>query len=460
MNTWRGMTAEVFYAQRDLRTAEEISEDARLRATVKISVGEAEAESFAGQLTFLQLANLTARWCRSICFVGPTVRVHPLLAEAFPGVDLISAGIKCADRADPFGSFRDGVSSITATVHVGSGSDKCLSVFGAGWIARCGNFDDSETSGSLDDLNPCGPCFAACLGANHLLRRVLGHSDLVESAKVSLWNLEVGNEALDGPQLELRSIGRMAVFGVGAIGSGMLSLLPYAKLQFDDLLLVDADVVELSNLNRAPIFFAEHVDEQKVQVGKRFLERHGIVVREVPEWYSPEMINLGQFDLVVPAANEHGFQRLVMENYPPLMIAASTGDDWTAYLQRHIPINEDCLECRFPAPDNGVASFECGSGNLEGGATGHRSVVASKTGALPFLSFAGAVMAIAEILKLESGESFPITPNCASIRFDTEEYTIINSQRAPKRGCPYCPDKRVYRTVRQSSRYAHLSLSM
>lgn len=451
------MTADEFYAKRDLRTAEEVTSDVRLRSTVKISIDDFEACTFAGQLTFLSLANLTARWCRNIEFDAPRVDLHPSLAPAFPGEHLEAAAVACAESVDPFGSFRERTDNDDAAVHVGLVSGDAFPVLGEGWIARGGTSVSSTDRSRNDNLNPCGPSFAACLGASHLLRAVLGHSDLARSACISLWNLEVGNDAVDGPPVYRREAGRVAIIGAGAIGGGMIHLLPFSMLGFEEILLVDADRVEISNLNRVPIFRVQDVGELKVGVAQAYLSRHDLRSTVVEDWYLPQRVDIGNFDVVVPAANEHGFQRRIMENYPPLMIAASTGEDWTAYLQRHIPIAEDCLECRLPSPSDEDPEFACASGDLGAVQLSKVRSIATRTGALPFLSSAGSVMAIAELMKLASGETYPSNANCSSVRFDTQEYTVINSQRKPKGGCPYCPNESVFWQLRSSSRYSHLS---
>ena len=63
--------------------------------------------------------------------------------------------------------------------------------------------------------------------------------------------------------------GRIAIFGVGGLGSW--SALQFAMLGIKYLRLVDRDIVEKSNLPRTPLYTAEDIDYPKVERAKKRL---------------------------------------------------------------------------------------------------------------------------------------------------------------------------------------------
>jgi len=278
------------------------------------------------------------------------------------------------------------------------------------------------------------------------------------ASTISLWNFETDEASLDGPGLTLNELGRTAIVGVGAIGGGIIHLAPLVGLRFASLTLLDKDVVDISNLNRVPMFYIEDLNQPKIDVAQNYLRRWSMNSDVRSDWYGDTSLNLEHFDLVIPAANEHGFQQRLMENSPPIMIAGSTGDDWTAYMQRHIPLKEDCLECRIPTPLGAAPVFTCANGSLGIRTESEAEVGMPKTGAIPYLSLAGSVLATAELAKLALGQPYPVTPNCASLCFRTEEYVLQGTQRRSKANCPYCWKRAVFLALRANSRYVDLSV--
>src|SRR5260221_14679724 len=104
MKHWKELTAEEFYERRDERTSTLVEGSLLRKARLTLRIGEQEAETFSGQLCYLLLVNMNARWCREIDIFAPSVALHPAL-WGLGTTDLRSTSLDLAFRADPFGRF-------------------------------------------------------------------------------------------------------------------------------------------------------------------------------------------------------------------------------------------------------------------------------------------------------------------------------------------------------------------
>lgn len=448
MKIWNGLTSTVFYARRDERTVTLVDGGVLAQARIQLSMDSDEAITFAGQLTFLLMVNLNARWCRNIRIVSPDSPLHPDLAKFF-GFTCLSGSQSLARAIDPFGEFEWNSDKAfdddeRVKVHVGrSGSPGSYLVMGRGWRAAAG---PSVTSQPLtgDERNPLGAALAAAIGTCYTMRQSIGHTNIFADTKLSLWNWSEDEEAIDGLGLAEANLGRVLIVGTGAIGSSIAYLLPLLKRTPDYVVLIDHDDVDYPNLNRAPVFLANDVGQTKVTIVAEHLRKTGIPAYDISNRFDGSQVKMSDFDLVVPAANESAARQAIMNNVPPVMISASTGSQWDVYRQRHIPLHDDCLICRFPIQEEAPA-LVCATGEL--GTSSETKVAGmesehggAETGALPFLSLAGAVMACADIAKLNlDGYLKPI--NSTSLWFRSPSLCFTNSQKTPVTGCSYClPD--------------------
>lgn len=451
------LAAEQFYAQRDARTRTMEGIVGLDTATIEISIDEQEAETLSGQLTFLLLVNLSARWCRSIAIGAPNVPLLPPL-HLWGSERLLDCAIHVAKGADPFGAFEQrGVWSgpTSAAIHVGTRPPSVRPcVLGRGWQAELHDVNKLQLLKD-DGSNPLGPTLAACLGACWVMRQALHHDDLCRGTKLSLWNLENGARAEDGPSPTSIDVGRVLLIGTGAVGASIACMLPYLPIRFSDVMLLDRDLVDCSNLNRVPIFFAENLGVPKVTITHDYLQAAGIRSRPVEQWFDEAIrdgLNVQEFDVVIPVANEGGVRSAVQANYPPLMIHGSTGPNWDAFSGRHIPLKDDCLVCRFP---DQAALPMCSCGSLAQPATGNKQ--SHLTGALPFLSLAAATLALSELLKLNRA-NYPLNPNSVILAFRASEMRFMVVDRQPRVDCGVCPDRDTWAALSSRTKFASLSI--
>ena len=450
------MTASEFYGLRDQRTALEITEDARLTASLLIGISDEEAQTVAGQAAFLLLVNLSSRWCRTICIYGPDIQLFEPLASMHPGSNLLEAAILCARHCDPFGDFQisQSTSQITAHVHVGRDAPEgAYPICGRGWLALTG--ENARSGGCpVQPDNALGAILAGSIGAWHAFSLALGRQ-AGANVHVSLWNLDEDNEATQGPEVLGGTVGRVGLIGVGAIGGAIAYLLPVTRIDAD-LILVDRDVADFPNLNRVPLFYADDVFSKllKVEIVHKFLTRCSISSQPVEAWFHEADSHLGALDLLIAGANEHNVQPAIMNRFPPIIIGASTGPDWDAFLQRHIPLKEDCLECRLPTKQT-AAPTECATGVFDEPTA---QTALAETGALPFLSVAAGVMAVSELQKLAACPDYPLNSNYAVLSFKSSQPTLLATQFSQKAGCSYCwKPEPAFHALHKQSRHYHLS---
>ncbi len=438
-----------FYRLRDARTSSVIGDVDLDRLCITLGIDAEAATSYEGQLAFLTLANLNARWCRQIQFVAPDIEVLPALSSMGTGA-LGSCCVAIASRIDPFGSYGLAPLNTPSIVEVGRGGAG-FSVYGSGWIAAAG---ESATRLALSpgSGNPLGPMFAACLGTAHAMQTSLGRGRIVGDTTLSLWTLD-RRDHQDGPTLVPTALGKVLLPGLGAVGSGIAALFPLMPFEFEKLVLLDHDRVDYSNLNRVPLFFAEDVGEHKVSVVERFLIANGVNCESRISLFDDSKEFASDYDLVIPAANEHGFRWKLQEQVPPVMAYGSTGPVWDAYMGRHVPFRDDCLACRFPAPK---ARTECSLGSLTDEPVIDGAL--PETGALPFLSLASSIMAVAELAKLGyEGSLHEI--NYATISFDCEAPRFMGQRMTRRLDCGKCPEclGGVWHDVHKNGRHTPLS---
>lgn len=454
------LSREEFYAQRDSRTTQYTGSSDYRDLRVAVSIDAAEANTVSGQITFLTIANLLARWCRNARFIAPSIELHPRvrsLLDGNPGLDEGAAVI--AAGADPFGDFGVGVTGWREDfqIHVGvRPSGERWRVLGRGWLALAG--DAVQQRAEKDGDAVFGAVLAACVGTAQAFRIATGHRRL-NDIQLSLWNLRGAASALDGPSFSAGDLGRVHLVGCGAVGSAIAYLLPLARLSASGgLALVDGDDVDVSNLNRSPLFRYKDVAKPKVSVVSSYLRRNGLGVHEHEKWYD-EAVASGDLwairpDVVIPAANDRGVRHTIQGQVPPLQVYGTTGRNWDAFLGRHIPLQEDCLACRFPLPQPpGELPFRCSEAPITSPAVLESDSIDA---ALPFLSTTAAVLATAELAKATFAD-FPVNPNFAYLDFRSDLTDFVPAQRKARASCRCAQQQRVWAALNGRSRFATLS---
>jgi hypothetical protein len=457
----RWPTPAQFYRERDNRTMLEVQDLARYaNRLVEIRVDPREARQLAVQQAALLACNLTARWARRVRIVLPlNVTLDERLRR--DGYSTLDQRITAEMRgADPFGDFRL-VSA--AEARRDEGTESPLRLLVGPWLDPLGAWvkiaaDDyvvsaggwyafgrrgSGLAGSVTALPAAvtpAAGLAASLGAADLFKRAVGHpkEQWMPDFAWSLWTHKLARHIPDHIE-EYRvsgdvDFGQTLIAGVGAIGSALVYLLDMTKLR-GQLALLDRDRVELSNLNRSPLFDVSHVlaGDLKTAVSARYLERHDLELSLIDgTWHEHSARIVGEsYDVWISFTNEDGAWAEVPFQLPPVVLHGTTTSGWGFSAGRHIPRREDCTLCRMPRP---AAEFRgpCAEGEIEP-AEANMPVRAS----LPFLSAASASLVLAELVKLSSPVSVHL-PNdvSADLRYGLPALVSLTRLTNPLcRGC-------------------------
>lgn len=368
---------------------------------ILLSIDRDYASRYDGQVALITAASLFSRMTPSVFLDVPQIKVVPKLP--YRGQSLRDIAMEIMKHADPYANFdcraampRDYIVRLGAT-----GKDRI--VHGSGWNIYIGS-GNSPISRS-NDLNPVGPALSIIIEAANIFFHafeVPGKNYLFNALNWSNGILPVGEGALPD-DLDL---GTIWTVGVGSVGT---SALYYVALTSGtmDLTLFDMDRVKIENMDRSPMFGASDLGEYKVKVTKTFLEDTGIenICTVNKALHESDLFNRrgqGVPDILLATANELNVRSIIENNFPPLQIYGTTGENWQASMIRHIPLVDPCSCCVFP--ERTYAKTAC--------ATSKAEVVRGEQvdAALPFLSFAAGAIAASEILKTNL-PNYPFTKN-------------------------------------------------
>ena len=214
---------------------------------------------------------------------------------------------------------------------------------------------------------------------------------------------------------------RVAVVGVGGLGSPAAIYLATAGI--GELVLIDKDVVELSNLNRQILHWDQDVGLLKVESAKNKIQKLNKNVKVETIKGEINRINIIGFikgmDVVIDALDNFRTRYILNEACVklniPLVHAGVYG--FTGQLTTILPKRGPCLKCIFPRPPRELQKFP---------------VVGVTPGII------GAMEAL-EAIKIITGIGTPLVGKL--LIFDGEDFTIeiVNVQRNEK--CPVCTGK-------------------
>jgi molybdopterin/thiamine biosynthesis adenylyltransferase len=221
---------------------------------------------------------------------------------------------------------------------------------------------------------------------------------------------------------------------------------------------VDRDRVDDSSLNRSPLFTVRDVGNNKAVVTAAHLLRNGLAAEPHGEWFDEAVYGGHMFrdrpDLVIPTANDRDVRCSIQDQVPPLQIYGTTGRNWDAFLGRHIPLREDCLACRFPRPTRrGEPPLICATASIP---VPSQTEAKPMDAALPFLSTAAGLLAVAELLKATL-DRYPASPNFACLDFLGDLSDFVSDERRPVGSCQCASQSRIWLALNGKSRFASLS---
>lgn len=455
-----------FYAARDDRT-NQISDSTDYRDAEILVTGERDLLStYAGRVVARTTLNLLSRFARNVDVAFPSVPSDGELAPAAP--TLAEQSIQQMRAADPHGHFSrtstPDPSSYDCILTVGNpdlelGTTSTIRIDGGGWLARVVRDDTVEPIASRDE-NPIGPAVAACLGGAEAFKTAVGASEsaLTDAVTYDAFHHdahEVSAEPITPDLPSSINLGTVQMIGVGSVGSAAAYFLKRLPIE-GTLQLVDFDPVELVNLNRSPLFTANHAIEgtSKVEATADFLADHMDIHPFEGDYDAFAAADPKDADVVLPLANERDVRRSIQHDRPPLMVHASTGQS-DVFVRRNIPLEEPCLLCHFP-PDTADPDAACAAGKAP---AGDESGDDGPDAAFPFASFLAGCLVAGELAKLTL-DGYPSVKPVVLVRTLTDlgDFGAVTQYSPNRDECPFCPEEypEVHRNTVAGTQFAHL----
>lgn len=447
-NPW---TKEEFYRQRDRRSVSTLGSPLRADHPVHVHADAAACSSKAGQVLLLALANQLARVHRRVSFFLAASHAPVAAPTLFGGQSIARAVLKAMEAIDPFGSFSELIAAPPGATTIGIGElvptdlDWYVGARGAiGILDRAPSAVDISLPGTVR-----GAGLASCLGAAALFRTVHGLPSAAR--RLSAWNFAEGEAADIGPHgVPTVDVGRTLMIGAGAVAS-CLAYWSYSFGLGGSWTVIDADLVKIHNTNRSLVFtpadagWGGTVPRRKVHALAPLLS----AARSEVAWYHDSVMAKEQFDVLLALANEHDVRAQVASLSAPLVLHATTSENWISQLHRHIAGRDDCIGCRML--DVKVPSLSCSSGLLTPSDTEEAG-----DAALPFLSAASGLMLAAAMERLAAGALEVGPENDWRWYWDSAHLTARDGIRHCRTPCPWSQPQANRRRMHAGSRWIAL----
>lgn len=285
--------------------------------------------------------------------VNLAARSFPRIALAGPKCAFAESLAKLATEINPAIELKQNARGVTVsidlrttkqsrqkrTIHIGS--DK--------WVAR---FSPNLPRGWGKSENPFGAAVAACFGAANAFRLVFSEQlpggGIDEPFDFSVLNLTRSASKNDA-RWEDADIGNACLVGGGAIGNGtcwVLSKLPSLKGR---LIVVDPEVVELTNLQRYVLTTQQSINVPKVELAKSWLAGTKLEIQPQQEsWGECFAARFDQdWDRLLVALDTANDRCAVQACLPRRILNAWTQPE-NLGISRHSFIDDDaCLMCLY-----------------------------------------------------------------------------------------------------------------
>jgi hypothetical protein len=386
-----------FYAERDQRTHQYVEGWRESNHVLAIVGDEATMASRAGQVLLLALLDQAVRTHRRIQIEMPHRSIPLVVPSRFAEDSLEATALKLLASIDPCGDFAivECAPEDALTLGLGVTREGLTWYLGAdGWIGEL-----SRTPVVVAPDANWGAAVASVLGASAVFRVFAGIP--VGPVRLSAWNWLDGGTAADGPTvLPDPNVGDVLCLGAGAVGAS----LSYWRMVLGHggrWAFVDGDIVKVHNTNRsigyipADAGWPSGSPASKADLAASFVG--GAASHSWYDEFAAQPEGNHAYDIVLPLANERGVRATVASLNLPLVLHATTGRNWGAYLHRHIAGIDDCVTCRLR--DVPLVKFECSIAVVE---AADEAPEGSADAALPFLSAAAGLMLASALARLSS----------------------------------------------------------
>lgn len=242
-----------------------------------------------------------------------------------------------------------------ATICIGAlRAEGALFPSATGWVARL----DHQTRGGGGPANPYAAGAAASFACAELFRRIFLKSHSERDVSVSLLNFDRETGA-DG-ELGSRSVGEVLWAGIGAVGNAALWVLARDATVRGKLYLVDAEGVDLSNLQRYVLGTYADVTRPKVEVASDTLRATGLEfeLAQVTLERFVDTANLNRIPTTVISVDNVLTRRAAQALLPRLIINGWTGEQALGASWHVFSREAACLACLYHPQGQGVSQIQ------------------------------------------------------------------------------------------------------
>ena len=220
----------------------------------------------------------------------------------------------------------------------------------SGWVSRISCDSDIE-SFPTNDENPVGALGAACFGAAEVFKRLLEMNGckkewIVSHPKHASFSFLDYTLSSNNRNFPIKpNIGRTLLVGAGAVGSGFLHALSKVDGLSGDVVVLDHDIVNYSDLNRCLPYFLTDVGRPKAIMCKRLSNgRLNIFGHRVG--YDAFQKQNSEFPIIVSTVDNNDARFAIQHDLPKLIFHAATGEN-VATVSAIRLLENACLCCIF-----------------------------------------------------------------------------------------------------------------
>lgn len=407
-------------------------------------------EEYFSEKIFLKLTlNILSRWCRNISLFDFNKSLK------FEGRKSLKSYVLSIDPYNNFEIIDAYDNSADISLIIGNSIDNYLDLIwinANNWISGIGTGKQQFKVNTSQNI--VGISFAACLGNSALYNFfITKKANAISTTWYSLFDYQKSDDigSLNNPKIkETLNLGNLLQVGCGAVGSSLAYLLTTFKWQ-GSICFVDFDKVKIPNCSSSLLFSAEDsIDKTiKVECCRNIISENLVSIFNGDYSSFINANGKSNFDLILCLANERNIWNTIQNNYPPVVLHATTNESWGVNIGRHIPLKEWCIMCRFKDSVKYEMQAPCGDSIVSKTKDGEEIL-----GTLPFLSPASATLLLSELIRLSQGYVLPSNFTIFSLKLNGHNI-FQNLKQISDKNCPVCNSQfeQIYHKQNQNTKY-------
>jgi len=320
------------------------------------------AETFNGQVMMLTCFNLISRFINNIS-LGKIPDV-PVLGGPHKGRGNLKKEIgEIVMQVNPDTALSLLKRDESTDVLIALGRSDCDSAFkiainSDGWIARLEEGPEASVDCYDCKSNPIGAQVASCFASAEVFKHILkllgsrnyAVQNPVQSICFSAFDYSFDSAPSQNPELpEELDLNEVILVGAGAVGSSFVNTLAFLEDVVGRLIILDFDVIDITNLNRYQIAGWKDVGKSKVNVAASFLSGSRLEVAPIGKSYESfvrEDRPDKAFDTVVSTVDDNAARQHIQSDLPRQILHGATNEQ-TCVVSRHDFLHDACLGCLF-----------------------------------------------------------------------------------------------------------------